>query len=89
MDARIFRGREADMNSARRLRSLPSRESTKARLVELIDSREIRFGTPLSERALAEQMGISESSARSMVHRGVSKLRGDDLAWIQEGSDVH
>jgi DNA-binding GntR family transcriptional regulator len=55
------------MSPVQNRRDLLSRDSVKNRLVELIDSGEIRFDAALSERALAERMGISRTPVREAL----------------------
>ena len=49
----------------------------------------LRFYLDLPYAGIAEQMHIPESTARSLVHRGVTKLRADTgVQELQEAFDV-
>jgi DNA-binding GntR family transcriptional regulator len=55
------------VSTTRQRPTLPSRESAKAKLVEMIDNGEVRDDSALSERVLAERMGISRTPIREAL----------------------
>jgi DNA-binding GntR family transcriptional regulator len=66
------------MSGVKRRHDQLSRELAKTRLVDLIDRGEVRFDTALSERVLAEQMGIS----RTPVREALQDLARDGIVTV-------
>lgn len=62
------RGREGEVLNSSRQRQKPlSRETAKTIFMELVESGELQVKAPLSERALAERMGLSRTPVREAL----------------------